>query len=152
MKMRVLLRLSSRELAAFLTALPLVGATRAALWILPSGTIVRRVSRLSRGVTVADRETWDPELITWAVRAASRLVPMATCLTQAVAAQLLLVRSGHASEICVGVARDAAEAFRAHAWVELQGRVVLGAEGVTAFSRLPSFGGGLGPHLERISR
>ena len=69
---------------------------------------------------------------------------MATCLTQAVAAQLLLVRSGHASEICVGVARDSPGAFRAHAWVELKGRVILGGEGVTAFSRFPSLGSGLG--------
>ena len=152
MNPRVIPRLSSRELAAFLIALPLVAATRAALWMLPSGAIVRRVSRLSRGAPIADGARRDAELITWAVRAASRLVPMATCLTQAVAAQLLLVRSGHAPEICVGVARDAAGAFRAHAWLELEGKVILGGEGVTAFSRLPSLETGLGPRLERVSR
>ena len=152
MTVRRIPRLNSRELAAFLTALPLVAATRAALWMLPSGVIVRRVSRMSRSAAAAPRAKRDPELVTWAVRAASRLVPMATCLTQAVAAQLLLVRSGHASEICVGVARDAPGAFRAHAWVELNGRVILGGEGVTAFSRLPSLGTGLGPRLERIPR
>src|SRR5260221_1773026 len=38
----------------------------------------------------------------WGVRNASRLVPRASCLTQALAAQFLLARSGHESRIRIG--------------------------------------------------
>ena len=42
----------------------------------------------------------------WAVRAAGRRVPMASCLTQALALQFLLGRSGHFSEVLIGVRKD----------------------------------------------
>lgn len=59
----------------------------------------------------------------------ARLVPRASCLTQALALRYLLARAGKACEIHVGVRRDAAGAFAAHAWVTCNGRIVLGAAG-----------------------
>jgi hypothetical protein len=65
----------------------------------------------------------------------ARLVPGASCLTQALALQYLLARGGHACKIHVGVRGDAAGAFAAHAWVTCNGRIVLGA----ADTRLADF-------------
>lgn len=59
----------------------------------------------------------------------ARAVPGATCLTQALALRYLLARAGHGSDLHVGVRRDAAGRFAAHAWVSVNGRVVLGAAG-----------------------
>jgi hypothetical protein len=64
--------------------------------------------------------------IGWAVRNVARLVPGASCLTQALAAQYLLARAGCRSELQVGVARDASGRFLAHAWLVSDGRVVIG--------------------------
>lgn len=54
-------------------------------------------------------------------------MPGATCLVQALAGMALLARQGHAATLCIGVTkRDAA--FGAHAWVECDGRAVVGVQ------------------------
>ena len=65
----------------------------------------------------------------------AQFVPGASCLTQALALQYLLARAGHACELRVGVRRDDAGRFLAHAWVSCNDRIVLGA----ATTRLSDF-------------
>jgi Transglutaminase-like superfamily len=65
-----------------------------------------------------------PRQVAWAVRLASRYVPGATCLPQALATHILLSRCGHQSCLHVGVA--SMQKFEAHAWVECDGNVVVG--------------------------
>ena len=68
------------------------------------------------------------ERIGWAVRVAARRVPFAhNCLTQALTACFLLRRDGHRAALRVGVTRDARTRFTAHAWVENDGTVIVGA-------------------------
>lgn len=57
----------------------------------------------------------------------AQAVPGASCLTQALALQWLMARSGYACELLVGVRRDETGRFAAHAWVACNGRIVLGA-------------------------
>lgn len=61
-----------------------------------------------------------------AVRRSARLVPHATCLTQALAAQYLLARSGHRSTIRIGARRDPEGRLEAHAWLLCDDVIVLG--------------------------
>jgi hypothetical protein len=76
--------------------------------------------------------------VAWAVRSMSRLVPRSTCLVQALSMQLLLSLQGDASELHIGVAREADMRFIAHAWVEIQGTIVIGAAHGTRYVRLPN--------------
>jgi hypothetical protein len=70
-----------------------------------------------------------------AVQLASRVVPGATCLTQALALNQLLSSNGHASTVLIGVRKDA-DRFAAHAWVESNGRPLLSSPAeVTQYSR-----------------
>ena len=67
-----------------------------------------------------------------AVTAVAARVPSATCLVQALAADAMLRRRRHASELRLGVrVRDRDDRtdipIEAHAWVECDGRVVIGA-------------------------
>ena len=78
--------------------------------------------------------------IVWSVEVTSRYVPRATCLTQAIAAQTLLARRGYRSQLRIGVARDRDGAFIAHAWIEHEGRIVLGEREGQTFTPLPSPG------------
>ena len=64
--------------------------------------------------------------IAWGISAAARLVPFATCLTQALAGQYMLARSGKASQIRIGINRDAAPKLAAHAWLISGDHIVLG--------------------------
>lgn len=108
------------------SALLLVSATRLALCILP----VRRAARIL-GWLVPGRpqNTPDPPLadrVVTAVMHASRVVPGAVCLTQALAAQVLLERHGFPTRLHIGIVCDGQQAVRGHAWVETQGMIVIG--------------------------
>jgi hypothetical protein len=79
--------------------------------------------------------------VSWAVERAGRFVPGATCLVRALAAQAMLAREGAASTLCFGVGRGGGgNEFRAHAWLECAGRVVVGGdEDLSRFAPLPRF-------------
>jgi hypothetical protein len=92
---------------------------RVALWLLPW----RRVLALLPA-DVASSSTVPIERLERAIRVASRLVPRATCLAQALALNHLLSRRGYASCVRIGVA-NAQGRFTAHAWVECGGITLL---------------------------
>jgi Transglutaminase-like superfamily len=65
--------------------------------------------------------------LVWAVRAVSRRVPSASCLTQSLALDFLLARAGYPSQVRIGVAKDSQTGFQAHAWVVCAGSTLLNA-------------------------
>jgi hypothetical protein len=69
--------------------------------------------------------------VVWAMKAVAKRLPATRCLAQALAMNALLHRHGHASNLKIGVRLiDRAERdvpLDAHAWVECDGRVVIGA-------------------------
>lgn len=99
-----------------------VGVARAALWVLPTDAARRLAAKAATGTTGS------VEQMVWAVRVASRCLPGATCLTQALAAHALLTQSGFPSQVEIGVAKDELRRLQAHAWVICQGKVVLGGQ------------------------
>jgi transglutaminase superfamily protein len=112
--------------SAFVT----VARLRVALWVLPWRRLARSIT-IARNVT----STPSPERLEWAVRVASRAVPCATCLTQALALQRLLARYGYRSTVLVGVC-SVDRRFLAHAWVEHEGQTFLGtSENLARYSR-----------------
>jgi hypothetical protein len=124
-KIETLRRLTARERRLALTAIGLVALTRGALWLIPFRWIQRALEQRApeRAQEFRDRARTARDVV-WAIRLASRYVPRATCLTQALAAQVLLARSGIESRIVVGVSNR--ESFQAHAWVESNGSILLG--------------------------
>ncbi|KEP71394.1 hypothetical protein DL1_07340 [Thioclava dalianensis] len=64
--------------------------------------------------------------IAWSVGAAARLVPVASCLTQALAGQYLLAQRGVASDLRLSLPAGQGDAFRPHAWLLHEGQIVLG--------------------------
>jgi hypothetical protein len=72
------------------------------------------------------------------VEVAARRVPRATCLVRALAAQALLARHGHPSQLRLGVARGADRAFEAHAWLERDGQILIGGGPEGRYVPLPA--------------
>jgi hypothetical protein len=101
-----------------------VVAMRLGLWLIPY-RILRPMVDVSPRCTPLPEDAQPPAWIARYIVAISRYVPQATCLTQALAAHLLLRREGFEPQLQLGVARDAGE-FKAHAWVECNGVVVVG--------------------------
>jgi hypothetical protein len=74
-----------------------------------------------------------PSRISYLVAVAANLIPGTTCLPRALAAQVLLGRHGHGGELHIGVNKDSQGGFQAHAWIETEGRVVIGGPEVTGY-------------------
>ena len=142
-RLRKFLRLPAADRRLLVKALLIVGAARLGLWVLPFPVLRRLMARLSR-CTAAPSRAEPAELgqISWAVTAVSRYVPEATCLTQALATKLLLCWRGQQASLRIGVARSEAGQFIAHAWVECNGRVVIGgpASHLRQYALLPAYG------------
>ena len=108
-------------------ALRLVGADRA------RSTMLRLPWRLRGSDTALD--------LGWSIEAVGRRVPGARCLARAVAADAILERSGRAPEMHVGARRSPDGRLEAHAWLEAEGSVVVGADERDLFTRLQRPGG-----------
>jgi len=82
----------------------------------------------------------DMDRIVWAAGAAGRLLLGARpCLPLAMATQWLLRRRGIATDLRIGVMRDQSRHLEAHAWVELNGRILIGQmPSLESFERLPA--------------
>jgi hypothetical protein len=102
------------------------------LWSLGAGSarrvLVRVPWRLRRTDPVGERG--------WSIEAVGRRLPGAKCLARAVAAEAILERGGRDPEMHIGARRSLDGRVEAHAWVEAEGRVVVGADDRDAFTRL----------------
>ena len=134
--LRTFVRLQPAERRLGLRTLLLVAAIRVALWVLPFQRL-RRVIDSSQHMPLSVPTDTPVATLVWAVRAASRRVPGASCLTQSLALHCLLTRAGHRSQIRIGVAKDTEAGFGAHAWVECAGQPLLsGPEEVMQYVRI----------------
>jgi len=120
--LRTLARLPRNERALFFRALLVIVAMRLGLLAL-SFERMQQLTKSKPGMVV-DSDLPIPRFV-WAVRAASRRVPTASCLTQSLSLHYLLNRAGYDSQIRIGVAKEPNAAFRAHAWVEFEGEPLL---------------------------
>ena len=136
-RLRKFLALPAADRLLFLKALALLGGATAMLRLLPF-PLVRRLL-LEREVAVRRAPAADVmKRVVWSVRSASRFVPAATCLPQALVTQLLLKRRGHPATLRIGVAMNAQQQLVAHAWVESEGRIVIGGtDSYRRYSALP---------------
>ena len=137
--LRTLLHLPLPEQRLLARALFVVWMIRLVLWLLPLRAVRQLVSRVTRASRRAGPQSRLPATrIVWAVSAAGRFVPAPTCLSQALAAQVMLGRNGYPVRLRIGVAKDRSGTLEAHAWLEDQGSVVFGElAGFSRFTALP---------------
>ena len=107
--------------ALYVSALLIVAAVRIALTVSGYRGVLR---------TVPDNLTLvAPDPMVWrasrAVTLMARLIPKASCLTQALALQLMLGYRGYLSELQIGVKQDET-GVAAHAWLLSNGRIAIG--------------------------
>lgn len=121
------LRLDPRDRCLFLSALVLLAVAKLGLAVLPFRSLVKVLDKLGR--TVRYSSSCDPSLpdrIAWAVEKAGGQVPTAKCLCRALAGQVLFSWHGIPSSLRIGVLKKSESELEAHAWVESEGRVLVG--------------------------
>lgn len=102
---------------------------RLGLWLLPFRVLNRWVP--------GECKTQDNAIPEWErikeamrfVRMTSRFVPYATCLTQALAGRAMLSRIGQKCQVKIGVDFAQEQILSAHAWLVVDGKIVLGNTG-----------------------
>jgi len=119
-----------RDYSLLLRTAVVLLAVRLALWLVPFRSIRTQLPPMR---CAGDPDNVDQLL--WSVRCVSRLVPAATCLTQALALHLLMSRAGHASCLRIGMLSTNGT-VEAHAWLEQKGRVLLGGPDVERYTLL----------------
>ena len=132
------LQLSPSDRRLLIKAALTVAAFRIGLRLLPFHIL----QQLSSSDTRAIRSVEAPsvERISWAVSAMGRRIPLASCLTQALAARYLLSRRGISCQLCIGVIKSLDGKFQAHAWVDVAGRTVIGGPATERYARLLALG------------
>ncbi len=138
--LRKFFSLTHTERVLALKCYALVWIVRLSLWLIPFRLLQKALKWFTPKKTVSNNS--DPqhaELIVRLVKSASNYVPRATCLTQALSARLLLLRAGYDAELRLGVMKDEHQNFQAHAWIESEGRVLIGDNNqLTKYTPLPA--------------
>lgn len=124
-RLRRFFRLPYRDKKLLGKSLFLILVIRLGLWVLPFNVLDRALGAA---------EPVKNEAADWAtikrvvrcVRYCSRIVPYASCLTQALVTRVLLRMDGQPSDLKIGVEKDGNQKFAAHAWIEVDGRIVIG--------------------------
>jgi hypothetical protein len=139
-QVQVFLHLGGKERLLVLEALMIVIAIRLGLWLLPFQTLRALAAEMGKRPIGTRRPNSLPaDRVAWAVRAVSQFIPRASCLTQALAGQILLARRGYSTRLRIGVTKRSQEGLEAHAWLECEGQVVLGDHGFLAmYAPFPS--------------
>lgn len=122
----------------------LLALIRIGLHLLPFQVLMRMIGKVCQ--TDLQSVVADPspvENVAWAVDGISRHMPGHTkCLARALTTKVLLHQQGYASNLQIGVAKSDNGSLEAHAWIEYEGRIVIGnLRDLSRFIPLPSVEG-----------
>jgi hypothetical protein len=134
-RIRKFFNLSSSEQRLLIKAWILLGLIRLGLELFPFSTLRKLLDRLRIKLGSLKKEFSEEQLV-WSVTVVSRYIPKATCLAQALTAQFLLQQAGHQACLHIGVEGAEEGGIKAHAWVESQGRILIGGFGINRYTHL----------------
>lgn len=124
-QLRKFRQLTYSDCRLLLSTVFLLGTIRLGLWLLPFPILQRLLTKMTQ---TQESPTQIPlARVVWAVTVVSRYMPgEVKCLARALATQILLARHGYQAQLRIGVAKGERGQLEAHAWVESQGKIVIG--------------------------
>ena len=137
------LRLPLAEKVLYAEALPVVAFTGFILRVVPFRFLRKSlVKRLSADTMPRPADLAEIQKIVRSVNFFSRFHPFASCLTRSLSALLLIKFNGEHAILKIGVAKDEDKSFKAHAWLESNGRIIIGElPSKSQYTVLDSFSG-----------
>ncbi|MEM7590113.1 MAG: lasso peptide biosynthesis B2 protein [Cyanobacteria bacterium P01_A01_bin.83] len=137
-----LLQLTAKKRQLLIDTYFLLTAIRLGLWLLTFKTLRQRLAKLER-VSFLEQDAAELNRVIWAVNLASRYqLGGVKCLARALTTQLLLSRRGYPTELRIGVVKTENDQLLAHAWVESNGEIVMGAiRNLAEFKPFPAWEG-----------
>ncbi|HEY9875191.1 MAG TPA: lasso peptide biosynthesis B2 protein [Candidatus Obscuribacterales bacterium] len=140
-RLRKFLSLTASDRQLVVSAALLLAGIRLGLWLLPFKTLRHLLTLIAQApLELQPTNQVSVDKVVWAVAVVSRYMPgEVKCLARALATEVLLGRSGHQAELRIGVAKGEQGQLEAHAWVESQGRIVIGAlKDLARYTPLPT--------------
>lgn len=133
-----------QDWALLICAFALTILIRGALYFWSLGTVIRGLRSAAKKLPTTDQISTERSRsrAAWAANAVgNRLLPKRPCLVKALVLQFFLLRLGdERAELHIGVARGEDGKLLAHAWVERNGKVIIGGTAspkeYTRFDRL----------------
>jgi Transglutaminase-like superfamily len=147
-KLRKTLALSASDWLLIVRAWMWFGAVEVGLRFLPLQKLLRVIQRSARPFAKGEGAPHraNPERVARCVELAARLhVPNSTCLRKALVLYALLTRRGFDAQLLIGAAKATNGQLDAHAWLECQGKVLLGEPAPGRYSTLCALSGST-PH------
>ncbi len=146
-KIHKFLRLTKSDRYLLITTVLLLNGVRLGLWLLPFQTLRHLLIKLSllRSPHIPLDSSSEQQLahVTWAIGWASKYTfGEVKCLARALTAQVLFNQKGYPSSLQIGVAKNHEGKLEAHAWIERQGKVLIGnLQDLSRYKPLPSLEG-----------
>jgi Transglutaminase-like superfamily len=129
------LNLSSTEQRLLIRTWILLGSIRLGMALLPFSTLRKLLYRF-RSILGRGEKEFSEDRLVWSVGVVSHYIPKATCLAQAITTQILLQQAGHQACLHIGVTEADKGGLKAHAWVESQGKVLIGGIDLNQYTHL----------------
>lgn len=120
------LRLPVAEKRFLFQALYFLAVYRASLKLFSLQNLLTKVSRKSQADLTPLPVNIPPKRMARLITVASSFIPFSTCLSQALAGQILFAMHGQKTTLHVGVCNKPDTGFEAHAWLCQDGEVILG--------------------------
>jgi hypothetical protein len=157
-KARKALALSASDWVLVTKAWMWFGAIEVGLSCVPIQNLLRIIQRQTK-LRTSPREKEPPrptpERVAYCVGLAARMhVLDSTCLKKALVLYALLTRQGFDAQLLIGAAKAAKDCLDAHAWLECQGKVLMGDTSHGHYATLCSLGStprGTQPHAQATS-
>lgn len=115
------------EKVVFAQSFVLLVIIRLSLWVLPF-SILKNLFLKKTEISVKNQPI-DLKIVNIVVKAVTKcggMIPFASCLTRAITAQILLKKLHQSSELKIGIKKSEPNKLEAHAWIEIDGRIIIG--------------------------
>lgn len=122
------LNLTEQDRQLLLKSFILLGLIRLGLWLLPFGTLRQCLNNRLQLFSQSPKITFtELDKVSWAIDVSSRYwFGEVKCLAKALTTQILMSSYGYCPQLQIGVAKSKQGNLEAHAWVENEGKVVVG--------------------------
>jgi len=117
------LKISNCKKLLLIKSIVLTLLIRICLYILPFSKIYPISIKLSK-IHVNRKNPKKVRDIIWSIKISASYIPRASCLVQAISAQILMKHYNHDSILKIGVSKS--DSFEAHAWLEMDKKIILG--------------------------
>ncbi|WP_036477735.1 lasso peptide biosynthesis B2 protein [Myxosarcina sp. GI1] len=120
--------LTGKERRLLIDTFVLLGLIRLGLWLLPYGTLSYLLDKVRQQFFNYQKVSHiELDKILWAIDLCSRYwFREVKCLAKALTTQTLMSSYGYCSQLQIGVAKNRSGNLEAHAWIENEGKIVIG--------------------------